>query len=188
MISQPIARQAGKTQCLGDVPSRPGDCVQARPALGAASWAFINGLSARASLHTALQRIKRHALTPARMYASVAYGWAEQCHSVPSPTRQGNRIWKKVACSRLLRAGDFERTYQPFALRFRSVPDPIPWPRMDPHVCRQPMQRMRLENFHMRYPCPTRGEGTVGHGPSHLTQCACGREYPTMCDGRCLKS
>src|SRR6185295_1975153 len=97
-------------------------------------------------------------------HANVARRCDERCHTVPSPlVGQGNRIWKKVACSRLLRAGDVERTYQPFALRFRSVPDPIPWPGMDTHVCRRPMQRMRLENFHMRYPCPARGEGTLWH-------------------------
>jgi hypothetical protein len=107
----------------------------------------------------------QHTRTPRLTHKGRARKLPACCYPspCPSPTRQGNRIWKKVACSRLLRAGDVDRTYQPFALRFRSVPDPIPWPGMDTHVCRRPMQRTRLENFHMRYPCPTRGEGTMWH-------------------------
>src|SRR6266436_2069485 len=30
-------------------------------------------------------------------------------------------------------------------------------------------------------PSPARGEGTVGHAPSHLTPCACGRISKEMC-------
>jgi hypothetical protein len=89
--------------------------------------------------------------------------------SVPSPlVGEGNRIWKKSMRNTPRRAKSVERTQQPFAFRFWSVPDPIPLPTVVGHARCRLKPQTRLENFHMRFPCLV-GEGQGGG--CHTTCC-----------------
>jgi len=74
----------------------------------------------------------------------VGFGWRQVCLF-----DAGIHVLLCV-CVALLAPDTCRTDQKAFAVRIRSVPDPIPWPGMDTHVCRRPMQRMRLENFHMR--------------------------------------
>ena len=80
----------------------------------------------------------------------------------PSPAcGQGNRIWKKLAASRLLRREGFEHVWRPFSIRFWSVPDPIPRLLVDARVLDDAKPRIGLQNFHMRLPCASGGRGSA---------------------------
>src|SRR6266567_4846510 len=67
-------------------------------------------------------------------------------------------MWKKLVPSTPLADERVERPGKLFVFRFWSVPDPIPRTGVDTDLARRPKSRMRLQIFHMRYPCP-RGEG-----------------------------
>src|ERR1700730_6589875 len=77
----------------------------------------------------------------------------------PPPQAQGYRIWKLCLRRGLSRTVRAESSQQAFALRFRSVLDPILLCWAERHAPTLAKPRMGLENFHMRYPCPQAGEG-----------------------------
>jgi hypothetical protein len=83
---------------------------------------------------------------------------AEQCHSVPSPLRGGTGRGVQQA----------QRLF-PYSIRTRSSLHFV--------YCSAPWIGCALGVLSPPLPCPSpaRGERTVGHAPSHLTQCARGQ-------------
>ena len=86
---------------------------------------------------------------------------------LPSPGGQGYRIWKLCLRRGLSRTVRAESSQQAFALRFRSVLDPILLCWSERHAPTLAKPRMGLENFHMRYPCPG-GGGSARNARSEL--------------------
>src|SRR6266852_691774 len=105
-------------------------------------------------------------------YADAVWRWAEQCHSVPSPlVGQGYRMWKFQGRIHGLGRRDMRASMPTRRIGSRTDRNrnengaSVRWA----HSTRNGF--LRTYFFHMRFPCPTRGEGTVRHAPSQLTEC-----------------